>query len=84
MFGGIAFMVNGNMACGIVKDELMARVGADAYADAVAMPFARPMDFTGRPMKGMLYVSPEGIAGRGLKRWIGRCLIFAESLPAKH
>ena len=51
MFGGIAFMLNGNMACGIVKNELMARVGADAYDDALPKPHARPMQFTGSPMK---------------------------------
>ena len=67
MFGGIAFMLNGNMFCGVIKDDLMVRVGPDAHEDALAKSYARPMDFANRPMKGMIYVSPEGVAGRGLK-----------------
>ena len=83
MFGGIAFMLNGNMFCGIVKGELMARLGPDGYGEAMAIPHTREMDFTGRPMKGMLYVSPRGVAGRRLKTWVQRCLRFAETLPPK-
>ena len=52
MFGGLAFLLNGNMAVGIVKDDLMVRVGAEAHDDLLALPGARPMDFSGRPMKG--------------------------------
>ncbi len=77
MFGGIAFMVNGNMFCGVIKDDFMARVGPDAHEDSLAKPHARPMDFVNRSMKGMVYVSPEGVAGRGLKTWVDRCLRFA-------
>jgi TfoX/Sxy family transcriptional regulator of competence genes len=84
MFGGIAFMLNGNMICGVVKDELMVRVGAEAYADALARPHARPMDFTGRPMKGMLFVGAEGIrSDSGLSGWTELSLAFAGSLPPK-
>lgn len=84
MFGGIAFMRNGNMICGVVKDELMVRVGAEAYADALARPHARPMDFTGRPMKGMLFVGADGIrCDNGLSSWTGLSLAFAASLPPK-
>lgn len=84
MFGGLAFMVRGHMACGIIKDELMARVGADNWEDALAEPHTRPMDFTGKPLRGMVYVGGAGIATqRGLKAWVKRCVAHADSLPAK-
>ena len=54
MFGGVAFMVSGSMACGIIGDDLMARVGADQFEVALGRPHARVMDFTGRPLKGFV------------------------------
>src|SRR5262245_2784345 len=54
MFGGLTFMLNGHMCCGIVRDELMVRVGPDQFPDAIVQPHAREMDFTGRPMRGMI------------------------------
>ena len=84
MFGGIAFMLNGNMCCGVVGDDLMVRVGADAYEDALSMRGARPMDFTGRPMKGMVYVDGDRLTSSDeLASWIERGVDFAASLPAK-
>lgn len=84
MFGGITFMVHGNMCCGVVSDELMVRVGPDNHEASLALPHARPMDFTGRPMKGMVFVGPEGIDEDGvLAEWIGRGVDFAQSLPKK-
>lgn len=84
MFGGIAYMLNGNMCCGIIGDELMVRVGQHAFDEALAEPHARPMDFTGRPMKGMIYVGPEGTSSDGeLLSWVERGIAFAESLPPK-
>lgn len=84
MFGGLAFMLDGNMVCGVLDDSLMARVGPDAYQEALEEPHAREMDFTGRPMKGLVFVDPAGIAeDDALDDWIERCLAFAESLPAK-
>jgi TfoX/Sxy family transcriptional regulator of competence genes len=84
MFGGLAFLVGGNMAVGIVKDELMVRVGPDAYEDALAQPHARPMDFTKRPMRGFVYVATAGFEeDADLARWIRRGVGFAASLPAK-
>lgn len=84
MFGGIAFMVRGNMCCGVIGDRLMLRVGPKGYETALSRPHAKPMDFTGRPMKGMVYVGPEGFAsGRDLKMWIERAMEFTLSLPAK-
>jgi TfoX/Sxy family transcriptional regulator of competence genes len=84
MFGGIAFMVRGNMCCGVIGDRLMLRVGPGGYEAALSRPHAKPMDFTGRPMKGMVYVEPAGFASpRDLKSWIERAMGFALSLPAK-
>jgi hypothetical protein len=84
MFGGIAFMLNGNMCCGIVGDDLMLRVGPERFEETLARPHARPMDFTGRPMKGMVYVGPEGIqSDAGLAAWLGRGIDFAATLPPK-
>ena len=84
MFGGIAFMVHGNMCCGVIGDRLMLRVGPDGYEAALSRPHAKPMDFTGRPMKGMVYVEPAGFASGGdLKAWIARATGFALSLPPK-
>ena len=84
MFGGIAYMLDGNMFCGIVKDQLMVRVGPERYDDALARPHAAPMDFTGRAMRGMVYVEPEGCrSDEVLQWWVGQGLAFAATLPAK-
>lgn len=84
MFGGITYMVNGNMCCGVVNDDLMVRVGPDGHEDALAQPYARPMDFTKRPMKGMVFVAKDGYATEAdLDAWIQRGLKFVQSLPAK-
>ncbi len=84
MFGGVAFLIGGNMCCGVVGDELMVRVGPDAYDEALAQPHARAMDFTGRPMRGMVYVAVAGFEDDAdLSAWIGRGVAFAASLPAK-
>lgn len=84
MFGGIAFLLDGNMAVGIVGEELMVRVGPDAWADALAQPHAREMDFTGRSMKGFVYVSGEGVAeDADLSGWVAQGTEFAGSLPPK-
>ena len=84
MFGGIAFMVRGNMCCGVIGDRLTLRVGPDGYEAALSRPHAKPMDFTGKPMKGLVYVEPAGFASpRDLKSWIEKAMEFALSLPAK-
>lgn len=84
MFGGLAFMVGGNMCAGVVADELMVRVGPDQYDAALARPHAREMDFTGRPMRGIVYVAPEGFeSDDDLRAWIERGVRFAASLPAR-
>ena len=84
MFGGVCFLLHGNMVCGVVKDELMVRVGPDAYEEALAEPHAREMDFTKKPMRGMVYVACEGFeSDAGLEAWAKRGLVFAGSLPRK-
>ena len=84
MFGGLSFMLGGNMCCGIIKEDLVVRVGPDSYEDALAKPHARPMDFTGRPLKGMVFVGPEGYqTDEGLMYWLDQALTFALSLPPK-
>ncbi len=85
MFGGIAFTVAGNMVCGVAKDELMVRVGPQAYETALAQPHARPMDFTGRPLRGMVFVRPDGHrTDEALEWWLSQGLKFALSLPARN
>ena len=84
MFGGLAFMVRGHMTVGIIGDELMVRVGPDGEDDALARPHARPMDFTGKPMRGYVYVAGEGAAeDDDLAAWVARGLAFTASLPPK-
>ena len=84
MFGGIAFMLKGNMTVGVTGDDLMVRVGPNGLDDALSQPHARPMDFTGRPMKGFVYVDSAGTEkDESLKQWVQRGVAFAQSLPAK-
>jgi TfoX/Sxy family transcriptional regulator of competence genes len=84
MFGGLAFMIEGHMGCGVVGGDLMLRVGPDGYQDALARPHARPMDFTGRPLTGMVYVDPAGFrTEKALAGWVGRALTFIQTLPAR-
>ena len=84
MFGGLCIMEHGHMLVGVVGDQLMVRVGPDAYEDAMSEPHARPMDFTGRVMKGMVYVDPAGLeTDAALASWIERAHAFVSTLPPK-
>ncbi len=84
MFGGLAFLLGGNMCVGIVGEELMLRVGPEAYEKALALPHAREMDFTGRSMKGFVYVGCAGFeADAGLQGRLERGIRFGSFLPAK-
>lgn len=84
MFGGVAFMVRGNMACGIRDRGLIIRVGPDRYEQALLEPHTRPFDPTGRPMRGWVVVQPEGYASNDdLRAWVEEGLAFALSLPPK-
>ncbi len=84
MFGGLCYIVSQHMCCGIVKETLMARVGADNYDSSLGKKHVSEMDFTGKAMKGMIYVSPEGVeTDSELAEWLNLCIEFVESLPAK-
>jgi TfoX/Sxy family transcriptional regulator of competence genes len=84
MFGGVGFMVQGNMACGVHKDMLIVRVGPDAYDETMKYPHTRPFDMTGRAMKGWVMVEPGGFESEAdLKQWVQSGLDFALTLPAK-
>ena len=83
LFGGLAFMLDGHMCCGIVGDELMLRIGADAAADALEREHVRPMDFTGRAMTGMVFVAPDALRGQTLRRWVDQAVTFARTLPPR-
>jgi hypothetical protein len=84
MFGGIAFMLSGNMACGVLGEELIVRLGPEEGERALGEPHTRAFDFTGRPMRGFVVVGPEGIAdAEELAGWVDAGADFAASLPAK-
>lgn len=84
MFGGLAFMLGGNMCCCVEKDNLVVRTGPDTYDDALEKPHARVFDFTGRPMRGFVYVGSEGLAEEAaLRDWVNAGVTFAASLPPK-
>lgn len=84
MFGGLCFMISRHMCCGILGDKMMARVGPDRYNERLQKEHARTMDFTGKPMKGMLYVEPGGLqSDQHLSEWIEVCLKYIQTLPPK-
>jgi hypothetical protein len=84
MFGGIGWLLNGNMCCGVYKDWLIVRVGADAARRILAEEHVAPMDITGKPMTGWAMVAPDGIADdESLGRFIDLAIAFVSTLPAK-
>jgi TfoX N-terminal domain len=84
MFGGLAFLVAGNLCVGVIGEELVARVGPAAFPDAVGRTGARPFDFSGRPMAGWVMVRPEGVQDDDLLGgWVGRSLEFVRTLPPR-
>ena len=84
MFGGICFMLHRNMCCGVTTTDLMLRLGPDGGEEALQEPHTREMNFTGRPMKGMVYLEPEGFQrDEDLREWVERAARFAASLPPK-
>ncbi|MBK9285280.1 MAG: TfoX/Sxy family protein [Sphingobacteriaceae bacterium] len=77
MFGGVCYMVNGKMCVGVVKDDMMCRIGPDAYESALEKKGCNEMIFTGKPMKGYVFVNEEGMkSAKDFKHWIGLCLKF--------
>lgn len=84
MFGGLCFTLRGHMFCGTLKDDLVVRVGPERYENALGSSHARPMDFTGRPLKGFVFVGPGGYrTAATLSKWIRWGIDFAGSLPKK-
>lgn len=84
MFGGVAFLVQGHMSVGIIQEKLMVRVGSESYDRVLRERHVRRMDFTGRPMRGFVYVIPAGYESEAdLERWVGLGVRYATSLPAK-
>jgi TfoX/Sxy family transcriptional regulator of competence genes len=84
MFGGLAFLMNGHMFCGIVKNDLMVRLGDELAAAALKQPHTRPMDFSGKPMKSMIYVDARGLdLDESLRSWVESALKFVKKLPPK-
>jgi hypothetical protein len=84
MFGGLCFTVGGHMLCGVTDGDLMVRVGPAAHGAALARPHARPMDFTGRPLEGYVFVGAAGTRrAADVAAWIRRGLAFVRTLPPK-
>ena len=84
MFGGLAFMLRGNMACGVIGTDVIVRVPKEAYQAALTRPHVREMDFTGRAMRGWVVVSPEATdSGEALREWVEIGASCALSLPPK-
>jgi len=84
MFGGVGFFINGNMACGVHKNDMIVRVGPQNYDRALSRPHTHVFDMTGHPMAGWVMVAPQGCASEAqLKAWIDQGVAFASSLPPK-
>ena len=84
MFGGIGFLLGGNICVGVWKDSLIVRLDTDTGAIALDEPHVRPFDITGRPMRGWILVDPPGIADDGaFNDWLRRAVEFVQTLPAK-
>ena len=83
MFGGLCFMLNGNMVAGTSKRGLLVRVGKDQQSDALARPGAKPMQMTRRPMEGYLFVDPPPPDDRSLQEWLTLAVAFVKTLPPK-
>ena len=84
MFGGLCFLLHGNMLVGVWREFLIARLGPDQGDEALLEPHVRKMDITGKPMKGWIMVQPDGVAGEiAVKEWVKRAIKFVGKLPAK-
>ena len=84
MFGGVGYLVNGNMACGIHGDGLIVRLDPARYDEVLRQPHVRVFDLTGRPMKGWVVVGPAGCAtDAALRSWVAQGVAFAQTLPKK-
>ena len=84
MFGGVGFLLNGNMACGVNKDNLIVRINPEKQNTLLKKPHAKPFDLTGKPMKGWLIIEPHGVkTAKQLSAWVKEGVEFALTLPPK-
>src|SRR5437762_3083995 len=84
MFGGLCFLIHGNMCCGVLQNELVLRLDPERAQELLNRPLTRPMDFTGRPMKGFVFIEDGGLrTDRQLRDWVSMARSFAQSLPRK-
>jgi TfoX/Sxy family transcriptional regulator of competence genes len=83
MFGGVCYLQNGNMFCGVYKDYLILRLGEQAAAESLKGSFVRDFDITGRPMKGWVMVEQKAFSGSKLEEWLKKARLFVETLPKK-
>jgi len=84
MFGGLCFLLRGHMCCGVERDKLVVRVGPEQYEPLLRKQHVKPMDFTGKPLRGFVYVMPDGLKSSAvLKTWVAFGLQYAKSLPVK-
>jgi TfoX/Sxy family transcriptional regulator of competence genes len=84
MFGGVGFLINGNLACGVNKNDMILRVAPDQYDALSRSAYTRVFDLSGKPMKGWLVVEPAGMKSEAqLKAWVSKGIVFAKTLPAK-
>jgi len=84
MFGGLCFLLSEHMCCVIIGDKLMARVGPENYSNCLTKPCTSEMDFTGKPVKGLIYILPDGFeSDSSLAHWVNICIAFVDSLPSK-
>ncbi len=84
MFGGVGFLINGNMLCGVHGDNLIVRVGPAFYEECLTRKFTKPFDMTGRPMTGWVEVIPDGLkSNENLNTWVDKALQFVSGLPPK-
>jgi TfoX/Sxy family transcriptional regulator of competence genes len=84
MFGGICFLLFGNMVCGIINDDLIVRIGADIYEEALKLPGTKKFDLTGKPMKGWVMVLSKALeSDETLSEWVQKAVTYVRSLPPK-
>ena len=83
MFGGLGIMLNGHMLCGVIGERAMFRVGKERMEEALARPGASPMDFTGKPLSGFIYVDPTDCDEAALADWIDYASVYVDALPPK-
>ena len=84
MFGGVGYLLHGNMACGVNKEDLIIRVGPELYGTSLEEPHTKPFDMTGRPMTGWIVVEKAGYElDQDLKAWVNKGVAYSSSLPPK-